>query len=76
MGNGWGAKKLMSAITPVDLTQLLREAPAGDWLALSCDQQRIVGNGKTVDEAIRMARESGEDSPIVMKAPPMHALIL
>jgi hypothetical protein len=65
-----------TAIAPIDLTKVLKDAPAGDWIALSRDEHRIVGTGKTVDEAIRIAHQSGEDSPIVMKVPPVSALIL
>ncbi len=66
----------MAAIAPIDLTQILKNAPAGDWIALSRDENDIVGTGKTVEEAIRLARVAGEENPIVMKIPPVSALIL
>ena len=63
-------------VTPIDLTQVLKDAPAGQWIALSKDESRIVATGDTVEEAIRAARENGEESPILMKVPPVSALIL
>ncbi|MGB9072902.1 MAG: DUF5678 domain-containing protein [Terriglobales bacterium] len=66
----------MAAVAPIDLTEVLKNAPAGDWIALSRDEKEIVGTGKTVEEAIRVAREAGEENPIVMKIPPVSALIL
>jgi Family of unknown function (DUF5678) len=71
-------RKTMSAtaVAPIDLTEVLKDAPTGQWIALSRDENRIVGTGDTVEDAIRVARENGEDSPIVMKVPPVSALIL
>jgi hypothetical protein len=63
-------------MAPIDLREVLKDAPVGEWIALSRDERRIVGTGLTVDEAIRVAHEHGEESPIVMKVPPVSALIL
>ncbi|HEX4485952.1 MAG TPA: hypothetical protein VH088_06775 [Terriglobales bacterium] len=60
---------------PIDLSEVLKNAPAGDWLALSQDQERLVGTGKTVEEAIRSALQHGECSPIVMKASPIQLIL-
>jgi len=66
----------MAAIAPIDLTAVLKDAPAGEWIALSRDEQRIVGTGKTLDEALSEAKKQGEGEPIVLKVPPVSALIL
>lgn len=66
----------MTAVAPIDLTEVLKNAPAGEWIALSRDESRIAGIGKTVEEAIQKALEAGEENPIVMKIPPVSALIL
>jgi hypothetical protein len=63
-------------VLPIDLTEVLKDAPAGEWLALSQDQQQLLGSGRTLEDAIRMAQEHGEDSPIVMKVPVTGVLIL
>jgi hypothetical protein len=61
---------------PIDLTQALKDAPAGEWIALSKRDNHIVGTGKTVEEALQMARQNGNEDPVVMKVPPVGALIL
>jgi len=59
-----------------DMTVVLRGAPPDAWIALSKDQDRIVGTGKTPTEAIADAKAHGEDNTFVMKVPPESALIL
>ena len=63
-------------MAPLDLTAVLKDAPVGDWIALSSGQEHIVATGKTLEEALNAARENGEDHPVVMKVPPVSALIL
>ena len=41
----------------------LEGMPEGMWVAMSCDQSRVVATGKTLDEAIKGAAAAGEDSP-------------
>lgn len=59
-----------------DMTAVLEDAPVGEWIALSADQSRIVGRGKTVEEALEAARKNGEEDPFITKVPPTSALIL
>ncbi len=63
-------------MSPIDLTTVLKDAPAGDWIALSRGQERIVATAKSLDEAIKAAKEQGEENPVVMKVPPVSALVL
>lgn len=63
-------------MSPLDLTGVLKDAPIGEWIALSSGQDRIVATGKTLSEAIEQAHEKGEKHPIVMKVPPIGSLIL
>jgi hypothetical protein len=35
-----------------------------------------VATAKTLDEAVRAAREKGEENPIVLKVPPVSSLVL
>jgi hypothetical protein len=69
-------KSNMAPVVPIDLTAVLKNAPAGEWIALSQQEDRIVGTGKTVEQAIKAANENGEKNPIVMKIPPASTLIL
>lgn len=63
-------------MAPIDLTAVLKDAPVGDWIALSNGQERIVATGKTLEEALNAAKAKGESHPVVMKVPPVSALIL
>lgn len=54
---------------PRDLSLVLRDAPAGEWIALSFDQTRIMGHGQTVAEAVGAAKIAGEDNPVLIKMP-------
>ncbi len=53
----------------IDLTTILKDAPVGDWIALSNGQERIVATGKTLADAINAAKAKGEDKPVMMKVP-------
>ena len=63
-------------MTPIDLTSVLKDAPQGEWLALSFSLDRIVAHSPNLGEAQEAAHQLGEKMPIMMKAPPLHALIL
>ena len=60
----------------IDMTAVFKDAPRGQWLALSWKLDKIVGTGKTVEEAIEAARKNGEAHPILTAAPPACGLIL
>lgn len=65
------------SLSPViDLTDVLKDAPVGEWIALSKDRSEILGTGKTLEDALKAAKLRGEDEPIVLKVPPVSALIL
>ncbi len=63
-------------MTALDLTAVLKDAPEGKWIALSEDWNTVVGTGDTVEDAIRVARENGEEKPFVTKVQRTAALIL
>jgi hypothetical protein len=52
-----------------DLAGVLENAPAGRWIAVSRDGKRLLGSGKTVNEAISKSRSAGEPKPLIVKAP-------
>ena len=53
---------------PIDLTRLL--APyKGEWVALSSDETRMLGHGKTIEEALTLARGKEEGRPLLIKVP-------
>lgn len=49
---------------------ILRNAPLDSWIALSADETRLVGVGKTLEEAVREAEKNGESDPLILKTPP------
>jgi hypothetical protein len=63
-------------MTPFDLTAVLRNAPAGEWIALSFTLDRIVATAPTLHAALQAASKLGEMHPVVMKVPPLHAMVL
>jgi hypothetical protein len=63
-------------MVPFDLTKVLKDAPAGEWLALSYARDRIVAHAPNLSEAKLAAIAAGEATPIMMKLPPPYIQIL
>lgn len=55
-------------LSPIDLRELLRPY-AGKWVALSQDEREVLGSGDTIEAALAAARQRGEQSPVLVKAP-------
>ena len=60
---------------PTDLTKLLKPY-MGEWVALSQDEKRVLGHGKSIEEALTEAKEKGENHPFVIKVPDNHGFVL
>lgn len=58
-------KELKKAI---DLSKILKSY-SNEWVALSSDEKRVIASAKTVKEALKIAREKGEESPIMTRVP-------
>lgn len=54
---------------PRDLTLVLKDAPPGEWIALSLDESRVVGHGETIEDAVKSATKAGEHQPILIRMP-------
>jgi Family of unknown function (DUF5678) len=52
-----------------DLTKVLEKAPRDCWLALAADETKVVGRGEDIKEAVREAKENGENDPVLILAP-------
>jgi ketosteroid isomerase-like protein len=50
-----------------DFGQLLAGIPAGAWVAISHDKQRVVDYAAEMGEAISKAKEFGEEDPIMVR---------
>jgi hypothetical protein len=61
---------------PFDLTAVLKDAPIGEWLALSYARDRIVAHAPTLHAAMEAAKKLGESQPIMMKLPPLGMMVL
>jgi hypothetical protein len=48
---------------------LLAGLRPGTWAAISEDQERVVGTGSTIEEALREAKEKGEKKPSIIGVP-------
>jgi uncharacterized NAD(P)/FAD-binding protein YdhS len=54
----------------VDLKELLKDYYDTDlFLAVTRDRTRVVGTGKTMQDAVEKAAQHGHRDPIVMRAP-------
>jgi hypothetical protein len=51
------------------LSRVLAEAPRNCWLALDEDETKVVGHGKTPEDALAEAHANGVADPILMWAP-------
>jgi len=53
---------------PIRLAKLL--APyKGKWVTLTQDEKKVLGSGKTIDEALKAAEKKGELMPVLVKVP-------
>jgi hypothetical protein len=50
-----------------DISRLLVDVPKGAWVALSKDEERVVAYAAELQEAIRKAKEAGENDPVVIR---------
>ena len=52
-----------------DLSVLLKDSPAGAWVALSHDKTHFVGTAKSIEAASLQAQVKGDLHPILKKIP-------
>jgi len=56
-------------MSPEARIKVLREAEPGTWIAFSEDESRVVGRGKSYDEAVKAAEDAGEKEPVITRVP-------
>lgn len=61
--------KKMPTMSPEARIKILREAAPGTWIAFSRDESRVVGYGKSYDDAVKAAEDAGESDPVIAKVP-------
>jgi hypothetical protein len=59
----------MPAMSAESRIKILREAEPGSWIAFSADESRVVGSGKSYDEAVSAAEKAGESDPVITRVP-------
>ena len=60
---------------PINLVKLLRPYK-GEWVALTHDEKKVLGHGKSIDAALAGAKRAGESKPFLMKVPDKHGFVL
>ncbi|MGH9742737.1 MAG: hypothetical protein ACRD51_10335 [Candidatus Acidiferrum sp.] len=56
--------------------QLLLGITPGIWVAISKDQERIVGTGNSIEEANEKARENGERDAYIFRVPAENSALI
>jgi hypothetical protein len=59
-----------------DISSLLLDIPKGDWVALSNDQERVLGHGPALEPLMQIAKDAGENLPFVTRVPDIEGPIL
>jgi len=59
----------MQDMSPEARIKALREAAPGNWVAFSHDESQVVAYGKTYDEVVAAAEETGELDPVITRVP-------
>ncbi len=62
-------KRSIAHLYPHNLADMLGEYPAGMWVAISNEEQRVVGSGPTAGRAERQAQASGHKPSLVLQVP-------
>ncbi len=52
-----------------DVSKLLVGIPKGAWVALSKDEDKVIAYAAELQEAIKKAKELGENDPVVVRVP-------
>jgi hypothetical protein len=65
----------MTAVKTLDEKLLSGIAP-GTWVAISNDQERVVGTGISIEEALQRAKENGNAKPFIIRVPIAHGAMI
>jgi len=73
------AELLESMATPtafLNLSDLLKDIPAGAWVAISHSRDRVVSYGADMREVLQEARKQGEAEPYIVRVPEQQGALL
>jgi len=65
----------MTSLKTLD-DQLLNGLAPGTWAAISSDQEKVVGTGQTVEQALEAAKVSGEEKPFLVRVPSENSTLI
>jgi len=57
------------ATATVDLSEILKDVPAGAWVAISEVQQEVVAYGMDLPTVLHESQSKGEGHPLILRAP-------
>jgi hypothetical protein len=64
------------ATTLIDFSALLKNVPGGAWAAISNDGARVLAFSSDVKDAVGIAKELGENDPIVTRVPEQASTLI
>jgi len=59
----------------IHLAELLRNVPAGAWVAISEDEEKVVAYGADIQQVIAAAHDKGVKQPLIVKAPDRQKIL-
>lgn len=65
----------MSAMKTLD-EELLSGLAPGTWAAISSDQESVIATGQTMEEALEVARQRGEQEPFMVRVPSEESALI
>ena len=63
------------ATASIDYSALLKGLPPGAWVAISKDNSKVVAYAADLKTAIEMARQRGEQDPLVLRVPEQAGML-
>jgi hypothetical protein len=64
-----GSEQDQMATTVTEVSELLKEAPAGAWVAISESRNAVIAFGADPQSVLNEAREKGEELPLITRVP-------
>jgi hypothetical protein len=55
---------------------LFSDIQPGRWVAISKDQRKVIGTGRTMKEAVRKAEANGEKQPFITRVPLKNSALI
>jgi hypothetical protein len=63
------------ASATIDYMDLLKDIPAGAWVAISEREGRVIAFAADLPTAMKLAHESGEDEPLIVRVPEQNTVL-